>query len=250
MSEESRLRRAAGHQNQCRQQRLPKETFPSALPAVTSRFYSHRASVVSRLWTGGGYCASKAVHSCVCWSACFRAMSAHAAPRSWSAAPAAAALPLLKDAATNTVSDWPALPQFPPSFALASTGPGSAYVVARAALDAFACAAKQANVSKPEDCSSGDAATGCETSGYESSNDDAAPLPPPHRPHATAPARNAGAAPAQGQSLAGAAGVPRSFVVPPDGSDSSSEDEHVELYRKYGVLQPAEVGVNRAGNHR
>ena len=62
-------------------------------------------------------------------------------PRAWPPT-AASPLPLQRDASTNTVNDYPALPHF----ALPSeteTGPGSAYAVARAALQAFAGAQAQ-----------------------------------------------------------------------------------------------------------
>ena len=140
---------------------------------------------------------------------------------------AAVPLPLLCDAATNTVNDWPVPPHFPP-FESAPTGPGSAYAVVAAALEAMNVA--QAEATQPA-CGSPGAQGGREAPTGDSCS------------HATQTADTQG--PSEPLALgnvhagdaAGDEGVPRARRVAAH-VDSSDDDEFEALYLKYGVTPP------------
>jgi len=136
--------------------------------------------------------------------------------------PTAAPLPLLRDAATNTVNDWPALPSFPLGEGT-PTGPGSAYVVARAALSINIAHVEKPAVKEasPEALivdrrvDSGVVAAGLTQAG---------PDVPPGQSVAVA-------------SFSGVACVGHHVKAPSPGETSESDDECTELYAKYGVVQ-------------
>jgi hypothetical protein len=138
--------------------------------------------------------------------------------------PTAAPLPLLRDAATNTVNDWPALPSFPLGEGT-PTGPGSAYVVARAALSI-----NIAHVEKPAVKEASPEALIVERARVDSENVFVAGL------------MQAGPAVPPGQSVAFAscsdvAHVGHHVVAPSPDETSESDDECTEMYAKYGVVQ-------------
>jgi hypothetical protein len=137
---------------------------------------------------------------------------------------AAVPLPLLCDAATNTVNDWPLPPHFPP-FESAPTGPGSAYAVVAAALEAMNASQEEAT----QPCESPGAQGGRSAQTADSCS------------HATQTATQGPAeTPAHEAVHTGAAvgdeGVPRArrVAAPVD----SSDDEFEALYHKYGVTHP------------
>ena len=125
---------------------------------------------------------------------------------------ASAPLPLQRDACTNTVNDYPALPHF----ALPSeteSGPGSAYAVARAALQAFAGA--QAQRDPPAEPQRGSRQRGSP--------------PEPDEPDSSS---------SDGEDGQGT----RAGAEARDDT-SGSEDECAALYEKYGVAPPPLVRV-------
>ena len=137
--------------------------------------------------------------------------------------PTAAPLPLLRDAATNTVNDWPALPSFPHGEGT-PTGPGSAYVVARAALSI-----NIAHVEKPAVKEASPEALIVERARVDSDV-------------SLAGLMQAGPAVPPGQSVAfaccsGVANVGHHVVAPSSDETSQSDDECTALYAKYGVVQ-------------
>ena len=139
---------------------------------------------------------------------------------------AAVPLPLLCDAATNTVNDWPVPPHFPP-FESAPTGPGSAYAVVAAALEALNA---QAEATQPACESPGaqggrKAPTGDSCSHATQTADTQGPAEPP-APEAV-----------HTSTAAGDEGVPRARRVAAH-VDNFDDDEFEALYLKYGVTPP------------
>lgn len=139
---------------------------------------------------------------------------------------AGAPLTLLCDAATNTVNEWPVPPHFPPCES-APTGPGSAYAVVHAALEAI-------NAVQAEETQPSFAGLGAQGARGTQPGDSCS--------HATQTAAPQGPAepPVHGAVHDGAAlvdeGVPRARRVVALGYSSSDEDESFQaLYLKYGV---------------
>lgn len=147
--------------------------------------------------------------------------------------PTAAPLPLLCDAASNTVTDWPLRGpqnyQFPPC-ATSLTGPGSSYAVARAALEALKAAHAEAALD--------DISSKAPEGDREKRRSDSCGCS-----QSSTVVVTAGAVTPPAQAAAVVHGVSSSRVTRGDtpGDAPCSDDECEALYRKYGLLQSENI---------